>query len=945
MLGCSRTFVCLCVLQRARSTVPFNHEDWRVLGVWLARRCAPNILFWLPFYKKNGQRVRAEVGVESVMKVLAPKKKKKAALISAIAASKSKKGLDGSVVDEEELAAASNTPHVRSLFLHVRVVQRVDEKGFGFGQLRYICTDLGVSYRLGNTGHYWLGDHPNMFQLSCPNWNSSLSREELEQHLLRGSGKVFSSAAAFPTRVFIRGVLEGKGILAQCTLGSMTEEAAEQQTALAQEQAQAISGIAALKSGDAAAAAAAGASITAASSVLPMHLQLDAQTWTKEEELALALAMRDAVPFSFHPAPEVVSALPPLMHPNAMVHMPPAPTPTLPPATGVGDAVSALAFLSNHMGDHEGESKVPAGAYDSVHLSDSPVTSKEKRPVRFDRAGNKPTPVSDACLPFLQFSTVPSPSLPVSIVIPKPSFDEVVLATQAAGGSKQAGRVRTPRKAADQDRDKVIKAMQANAAVAVAFTEQNRLLNLYQSSFTPSAPVSSSIPLGTRLPTMLSTPVSAMSASSMSSGMGGGMSGSPTPGSSLADLVLPTSSSSAGAVPSLPLSFPPPPINFGSNTTATTTNMRLGSAHPHLIPPNSNTEASRAQRAYAAASIRQAAQEVEKMRQQQQQQKPHASPQPVQAQVHQSQLQPPPHQRAQTQPPPVPPPSLAALIPLTPLAPFTPMEALPASTLEMEFLLNGPPSSSLMRTPAPASGGASADDSSLLRGLDTPLTSHASHSSHPSLVFPSPFPLSNSAIHHVPLSSSSGFEDLLPGSPSPPLAWPHGMASPVPQAHPMSSPHAAAATTIKSVSSMQHGAANQRSSQSDVESAQQLLRRLETALRSRSDLQPIFLAAIQAAHAHAQQQQHAAAMAASLVDFAAAPPPPLQIVPLSSEQALSILRSVDDTVLRQWVSQTKLTEAQQQAWNATRKERQHIAEIDSYAKLKQSGSRATVHRM
>lgn len=933
--------------QRARSTVPFNHEDWRVLGVWIARRCAPNILFWLPFYKKNGQRVRAEVGVESVMKVLAPKKKKKAALISAIAASKSKKGLDGSVVDEEELAAASNTPHVRSLFLHVRVVQRVDEKGFGFGQLRYICTDLGVSYRLGNTGHYWLGDHPNMFQLSCPNWNSSLSREELEQHLMRGSGKVFSSAAAFPTRVFIRGVLEGKGILAQCTLGSMTEEAAEVQTALAQEQAQAISGIAALKSGDAAAAAAAGASISAASSVLPMHLQLDAQNWTKEEELALALAMRDAVPFSFHPAPEVVSALPPLMHPNAMVHMPPAPTPALPPASGVGDAVSALAFLSNHQ-PGENESKAPvAGSYDSVHLSDSPVTSKEKRPVRFDRAGNKPTPISDACLPFLQFSTVPCPSLPVSIVIPKPSFDEVVLATQAAGGSKQAGRVRTPRKAADQDRDKAIQAMQASAAAAVGgFTEQSsRLMNLYQSSFTTTAPVSSSIPLGTRLPTMLSTPVSAMTASSVATGVGGAMSGSPTPGSSLADLVLPTSSSSSSALPSvLPLPLPfPPPMNFGSNSTATTTNMRLGSAHPHLIPPNSSSEASRAQRAYAAASIRQAAQDVEKMRQQQ---KPQSAMQPAQAHMHQpsQQLQQPQHQRAQTQPPPVPvaPPSLAALIPLTPLAPFTPMEPLPASTLEMEYLLNGPPSSSLLRTPAPTNG-SSADDSLLMRGLDTPLpsTSHSSSTPHQALVSPSPFPLSNSSQHQTSSSSSGVFEDLLPGSPSPPLAWPHAMASsPVPHS----------ANAMKPGSSMHQSMSNhsgqQRSNHSnahDVESTHQLLRRLETALRSRSDLQPIFLAAIQAAHAHAQQQQHSQAMAASLVDFASPPPAPLQIVPLSSEQALSILRSVDDTVLRQWVSQTKLTEAQQIAWNNTRRERQHIA--DSYAKLKQSGSRSIVHRM
>lgn len=77
------------------------------------------------------------------MKVLAPKKKKPIKL-----------------EDEEGTATTIRAPPppTRCLFLHVRVVQRVDAAGNGFGELRYICTDLGVSYRLGNTGHYWKQD-------------------------------------------------------------------------------------------------------------------------------------------------------------------------------------------------------------------------------------------------------------------------------------------------------------------------------------------------------------------------------------------------------------------------------------------------------------------------------------------------------------------------------------------------------------------------------------------------------------------------------------------------------------------------------------------------------------------------------------------------------------------------------------------------------------------
>ena len=121
-----------------------------MLGVWIARRCSPKILFWIAYWRRDGTRVKVDVGVDSVMKVLAPKKKKPIKL-----------------EDEEGMATTIRAPPppTRCLFLHVRVVQRVDAAGNGFGELRYICTDLGVSYRLGNTGHYWKQDQSVFLRL------------------------------------------------------------------------------------------------------------------------------------------------------------------------------------------------------------------------------------------------------------------------------------------------------------------------------------------------------------------------------------------------------------------------------------------------------------------------------------------------------------------------------------------------------------------------------------------------------------------------------------------------------------------------------------------------------------------------------------------------------------------------------------------------------------
>ena len=82
-----------------------------MLGVWIARRCSPKILFWIAYWRRDGTRVKVDVGVDSVMKVLAPKKKKPIKL-----------------EDEEGMATTIRAPPppTRCLFLHVRVVQRVD---------------------------------------------------------------------------------------------------------------------------------------------------------------------------------------------------------------------------------------------------------------------------------------------------------------------------------------------------------------------------------------------------------------------------------------------------------------------------------------------------------------------------------------------------------------------------------------------------------------------------------------------------------------------------------------------------------------------------------------------------------------------------------------------------------------------------------------------------
>jgi hypothetical protein len=65
---------------------------------------------------------------------------------------------------------------------------------------------------------------PDIFQVCCNTWNSSLNRRELFEHLRIAhskGGMVFQAEEAETTRRFLKSVLDGKGIPAECTLPSV----------------------------------------------------------------------------------------------------------------------------------------------------------------------------------------------------------------------------------------------------------------------------------------------------------------------------------------------------------------------------------------------------------------------------------------------------------------------------------------------------------------------------------------------------------------------------------------------------------------------------------------------------------------------------------------------------------------------------------------------------
>jgi hypothetical protein len=154
------------------------------------------------------------------------------------------------------------------ILLHARVVQRLDDQGRLFGEVRYLCTDIAVSYHMGDNAFKWIifksvctarllasasalsdGMHarahlflldsvlnfllatvsPDIFQVCCNTWNSSLNRRELFEHLRIAhskGGMVFQAAEAETTRRFLHSILDGKGIPAECVLRPSAPSAA-----------------------------------------------------------------------------------------------------------------------------------------------------------------------------------------------------------------------------------------------------------------------------------------------------------------------------------------------------------------------------------------------------------------------------------------------------------------------------------------------------------------------------------------------------------------------------------------------------------------------------------------------------------------------------------------------------------------------------------------------
>jgi hypothetical protein len=109
--------------QKSRG-VPKSGEHWIVVGVWLASREFPALPFFLPLVDaKTGLRVKRDVPYRSIIAILSPQ---------------------------------FHQFHRDRIPLNVRVVQRQDISGRLVGEIRYICTDIAVSYKMGDSGFQWI---------------------------------------------------------------------------------------------------------------------------------------------------------------------------------------------------------------------------------------------------------------------------------------------------------------------------------------------------------------------------------------------------------------------------------------------------------------------------------------------------------------------------------------------------------------------------------------------------------------------------------------------------------------------------------------------------------------------------------------------------------------------------------------------------------------------
>jgi len=91
--------------------------------MFVASRDFPTLPFWLPLVEPGtSKRLDLAVPYKSMMATLSPKYN-----------------------DRDKI------------LLHVRVVQRVDQCGLKLtGEVRYLCTDIGVSYHMGDNAFKWI---------------------------------------------------------------------------------------------------------------------------------------------------------------------------------------------------------------------------------------------------------------------------------------------------------------------------------------------------------------------------------------------------------------------------------------------------------------------------------------------------------------------------------------------------------------------------------------------------------------------------------------------------------------------------------------------------------------------------------------------------------------------------------------------------------------------
>jgi hypothetical protein len=137
-----------------------------------------------------------------------------------------------------------------------------------------------------------------MFQVRCHTWNSSLNRDELFEHLRIAHGKggmVFQAAEAETTRRFLKAILEGKGLPAECTLNNMPSSAAIAAATTA------AANVVAKESAAAAGSIVDTNAITAAGMAHMMPLQPTLQTLPEAHSLFQEAVSR-AEPLWFHPS-------------------------------------------------------------------------------------------------------------------------------------------------------------------------------------------------------------------------------------------------------------------------------------------------------------------------------------------------------------------------------------------------------------------------------------------------------------------------------------------------------------------------------------------------------------------------------------------------------------------------------------------------------------------